>query len=141
MKIQQNRNELLTRPAQSTDLGDHVVGFGAIDLSPLLKGFPSVCGWYNVIDFTGKIRGQIKVEVKPLKTEANLDLLRRHQSSIQQGVDNERMTTAPSFNRDEVTATPDSTRSSLEESQLSVLRPLSSRVEDKDHQQRYTLSQ
>ena len=70
-------------------------------------------------------------------SEANLDLLRRHQHTDPHGVDNERMTTTPSFNRDEATATPDSTPSSLEESQLSVLRPLSSRVEDKDHQQRY----
>jgi len=57
-------------------LEDHVIGFGAIDLSPLLlKDFPSLCGWYNIIDFVGKVRGQIKVEITPEKTRENLNLM------------------------------------------------------------------
>ncbi len=53
---------------QEPDLDrDHVVGFAAVDLSPLAgaSGFPNVCGWYNIMDFVGRCRGQIKVSVTP----------------------------------------------------------------------------
>jgi len=65
----------------TTQLEDHVVGFGAVDVTPLLKGFPSVCGWYNVIDFTGRVRGQVRIEVKPERSDFNLNCLKKHQSS------------------------------------------------------------
>ena len=45
-----------------------------------MAGFPSVSGGYNVIDFTGKVRGQIKVEIKPEESESNLRCLASHQS-------------------------------------------------------------
>ena len=45
---------------------DHVIGFVAIDLHPFRSGFPQICGWYNVMDFIGRCRGQVKVTVKPL---------------------------------------------------------------------------
>ena len=41
---------------------DQMVGFAAIDLSPLLS-FPLVSGWYNI----SKCRGQLKFKVKPLE--------------------------------------------------------------------------
>jgi len=44
----------------------HVIGFAAVDVSPLKAGFPEVRGWYNVMDFVGRCRGQIKVRVMPL---------------------------------------------------------------------------
>jgi C2 domain-containing protein 3 len=40
---------------------DRVLGFVLVDLSPLNSGFPQICGWYNIVDFNGLSRGQIKV--------------------------------------------------------------------------------
>ncbi|XP_022063857.2 C2 domain-containing protein 3 isoform X1 [Acanthochromis polyacanthus] len=46
---------------------ERVIGFASVDLSPLLCGFPSVCGWYNITDFSGQCHGQLKVSVTPLR--------------------------------------------------------------------------
>ncbi|KAM9441766.1 C2 domain-containing protein 3 isoform 3-T3 [Salvelinus alpinus] len=46
---------------------ERVIGFASVDLSPLLSGFQSVCGWYNITDFNGQCQGQLKVSVSPLK--------------------------------------------------------------------------
>ncbi|XP_029374005.1 C2 domain-containing protein 3 isoform X3 [Echeneis naucrates] len=46
---------------------ERVLGFASVDLSPLLCGFQSVCGWYNITDFSGQCHGQLKVSVTPLK--------------------------------------------------------------------------
>ncbi|NWW72184.1 C2CD3 protein, partial [Climacteris rufus] len=51
---------------------ERVIGFAAVDLSPLLSGFQLVCGWYNITDFSGQCRGQIKVAVSPLQNLNNL---------------------------------------------------------------------
>ncbi|XP_030008574.1 C2 domain-containing protein 3 isoform X2 [Sphaeramia orbicularis] len=66
--------ELLTDPQQSLVFKvwhkgeiERVIGFAAVDLSPLLCGFQSVCGWYNITDFSGQCHGQLKVSVTPLK--------------------------------------------------------------------------
>lgn len=40
---------------------DSLIGFTAIDLSVLLLGMPTISGWYNIVDFSGRIHGQIKV--------------------------------------------------------------------------------
>lgn len=45
---------------------ERVIGFASVDLSPLLWGFQSVCGWYNITDFSGQCHGQLKVSVTPL---------------------------------------------------------------------------
>nr|XP_033187882.1 uncharacterized protein LOC117155721 isoform X2 [Bombus vancouverensis nearcticus] len=50
---------------------DIVIGFSAIDLSVLISGFPTVSGWFHIMDFTGKCNGQIKICITPL---ANLSL-------------------------------------------------------------------
>lgn len=42
---------------------DLVLGFAALDLSVLGLGFPSVQGWFNIIDFMGKCNGQINVRL------------------------------------------------------------------------------
>ena len=42
-----------------------MVGFVAVDLCPLATGFPAVSGWYNVTDWLGKCRGQLKLSVTP----------------------------------------------------------------------------
>uniref|UniRef100_A0A3P8SCK6 C2 domain containing 3 centriole elongation regulator n=1 Tax=Amphiprion percula TaxID=161767 RepID=A0A3P8SCK6_AMPPE len=46
---------------------ERVIGFASVDLSPLLCGFPSVCGWYNITDFSGQCHGQLKVSITPLR--------------------------------------------------------------------------
>ncbi|NWT21425.1 C2CD3 protein, partial [Vireo altiloquus] len=46
---------------------ERVIGFASVDLCPLLSGFQLVCGWYNITDFSGQCRGQIKVAVSPLQ--------------------------------------------------------------------------
>ncbi|NWH80771.1 C2CD3 protein, partial [Piaya cayana] len=51
---------------------ERVIGFASVDLSPLLSGFQLVCGWYNIMDFSGQCRGQIKVAVSPLQNITNL---------------------------------------------------------------------
>ncbi|NXA01689.1 C2CD3 protein, partial [Nesospiza acunhae] len=51
---------------------ERVIGFAAVDLSPLLSGFQLVCGWYNITDFSGQCRGQIKVAVSPLQNISSL---------------------------------------------------------------------
>ena len=48
------------------NVSDYVIGFAAIDLGILLHdGFTEVSGWYNIMDFVGRCRGQVKVEIKP----------------------------------------------------------------------------
>lgn len=42
---------------------DAVIGFCAIDLALLLSGLSSIMGWYNIMDFSGRCNGQIKVRV------------------------------------------------------------------------------
>ncbi|XP_074535960.1 C2 domain-containing protein 3 isoform X2 [Halichoeres trimaculatus] len=66
--------QLLVDPQQSLVFkvwhkGDteRVLGFASVDLSPLICGFPSVCGWYNITDFSGQCHGQLKVSITPLK--------------------------------------------------------------------------
>ncbi|NXS29389.1 C2CD3 protein, partial [Pomatostomus ruficeps] len=71
--------ELLLDPQQTLVLkvwhkaeSERVIGFASVDLSPLLSGFQLVCGWYNITDFSGQCRGQIKVAVSPLQNINNL---------------------------------------------------------------------
>ena len=45
----------------SDKLTDRVLGFVSVDLTPLASGLQQVCGWYNIMDFSRQIKGQIKV--------------------------------------------------------------------------------
>ncbi|XP_072118892.1 C2 domain-containing protein 3 isoform X2 [Mobula birostris] len=71
--------ELLLDPQQTlvfkvwhkTDI-DRVIGFASVDLSPLLSGFMSICGWYNITDFSGQCQGQLKVAVTPMENICHL---------------------------------------------------------------------
>ncbi|XP_028320437.1 C2 domain-containing protein 3 isoform X2 [Gouania willdenowi] len=56
---------------------EQVIGFASVDLSPLLCGFPSVCGWYNITDLNGQCHGQLKVSITPLKGIEGLRALRK----------------------------------------------------------------
>jgi hypothetical protein len=55
-KVWQSVNESCKDPVR-----DEVLGFAAVDLTVLLYGMPLVAGWFNIIDFAGLCRGQIKV--------------------------------------------------------------------------------
>ncbi|KAH9490372.1 C2 domain-containing protein 3 [Bulinus truncatus] len=57
LKVWHKPSDASKSPDKSTD---RVLGFVSIDLSPLNKGLPQICGWYNIIDFNGQCRGQIK---------------------------------------------------------------------------------
>uniref|UniRef100_A0A8B9PBS7 C2 domain containing 3 centriole elongation regulator n=1 Tax=Apteryx owenii TaxID=8824 RepID=A0A8B9PBS7_APTOW len=61
---------------------ERVIGFASVDLSPLLSGFQLVCGWYNITDFGGQCRGQIKVAVSPLQSLSNLKEERQQDLSL-----------------------------------------------------------
>ncbi|CAJ1065156.1 LOW QUALITY PROTEIN: C2 domain-containing protein 3 [Xyrichtys novacula] len=56
---------------------ERVLGFASVDLSPLLCGFQSLCGWYNITDFSGQCHGQLKVSVTPLKGVQDLRAQRK----------------------------------------------------------------
>jgi hypothetical protein len=69
----QNQKRLILKvwhlidPNVSKDINlrrDIVIGFSAIDLSVLMAGFPTVSGWFHIMDFTGKCNGQIKVNLR-----------------------------------------------------------------------------
>ncbi len=40
---------------------DSCVGCVSVDLSPLAFGLRQISGWYNVVDFGGQVKGQLKV--------------------------------------------------------------------------------
>ncbi|KAK7503764.1 hypothetical protein BaRGS_00004887, partial [Batillaria attramentaria] len=50
---------------------DRVLGFVSVDLCPLASGLRQICGWYNIVDFTGQSRGQIKVSITPVDLQAS----------------------------------------------------------------------
>nr|KAI8756892.1 C2 domain-containing protein 3-like [Biomphalaria glabrata] len=62
LKVWHKPSDAAKSPDKSTD---RVLGFVSIDLSPLNKGLHQICGWYNIIDFNGQCRGQIKVSITP----------------------------------------------------------------------------
>ncbi|XP_056350914.1 C2 domain-containing protein 3 isoform X3 [Oenanthe melanoleuca] len=62
---------------------ERVIGFASVDLSPLLSGFQLVCGWYNISDFSGQCRGQMKVAVSPLQSIGHLRGERRARARSQ----------------------------------------------------------
>ncbi|XP_014475766.1 PREDICTED: uncharacterized protein LOC106745039 isoform X2 [Dinoponera quadriceps] len=51
---------------------DTVIGFAAVDLSVLMAGFPTISGWFHIIDFSGKCNGQIKINITPLDSLSSL---------------------------------------------------------------------
>ncbi|XP_061575633.1 C2 domain-containing protein 3 [Cololabis saira] len=84
--------ELLVDPQQSLVFKvwhkgemERVIGFASVDLSPLLCGLPSVCGWYNITDFSGQCHGQLKVSITPLRGVQDLRGRRRtvNEESVQ----------------------------------------------------------
>ncbi|CAD6237281.1 GSCOCG00002230001-RA-CDS [Cotesia congregata] len=51
---------------------DILVGISAIDLSVLTSGFPTISGWYHIMDFGGKSNGQLKISITPLENVVGL---------------------------------------------------------------------
>ncbi|EDS41751.1 conserved hypothetical protein [Culex quinquefasciatus] len=59
---------------QPAPMEDAVVGFTAVDLSVLLNGMPCIMGWYNIMDFSGRCNGQIKVShIQPQENVTSTD--------------------------------------------------------------------
>lgn len=54
-------NTSKARPKQPHSSNDVTVGCATVDLSVLLAGLPTISGWFNIIDHSGCINGQIKV--------------------------------------------------------------------------------
>ncbi|KAK3584373.1 hypothetical protein CHS0354_001298 [Potamilus streckersoni] len=55
-------------PKSPDKLTDRVMGFVSVDLTPLASGLQQISGWYNIMDFNGQCKGQIKINVIPLET-------------------------------------------------------------------------
>lgn len=47
-----------------------MLGFVSVDLTPLTSGLQQISGWYNIMDFNGQVKGQIKVRSSLLTTTA-----------------------------------------------------------------------
>ena len=65
-----NHSQLIMRlwcaDAETPDMDrDKMFGFVSVDCSPLHLGFPYIRGWYNIIDWLGKPKGQMKITIKP----------------------------------------------------------------------------
>ncbi|XP_063695908.1 uncharacterized protein LOC134827255 [Culicoides brevitarsis] len=65
LKIWRKSNPSDTNPLP-TPLQDAVIGFTAVNLRPFISGVPDISSWYNVIDFSGRTNGQIRVNVRLL---------------------------------------------------------------------------
>ncbi|KAF5286741.1 hypothetical protein FQA39_LY04163 [Lamprigera yunnana] len=63
-KVWRKTNCNSSQPNLQTDV---ILGFAALDLTVLLAGLPSVQGWFNIIDFSSRCNGQIKIHVTPLE--------------------------------------------------------------------------
>ncbi|XP_055320202.1 C2 domain-containing protein 3 isoform X2 [Sitodiplosis mosellana] len=61
-KISDNTPKTRLIPNSSNDV---TIGFATVDLSVLLAGLPTISGWFNIIDHSGCINGQIKIHIKP----------------------------------------------------------------------------
>lgn len=61
------RKNLPDSDMKATPIQDVAVGFSAIDASVLLTGLPILSGYYNIMDFSGRCHGQIKLSLKPLE--------------------------------------------------------------------------
>ncbi|KAJ8027861.1 C2 domain-containing protein 3 [Holothuria leucospilota] len=62
---------LQTTAKQDTSC-DRMLGFTSVDLGPLLVGFRSLNGWYNIMDFSSQVKGQLKIAITPKRDLSNL---------------------------------------------------------------------
>ena len=70
--------------------GDKVLGFVAIDLSPLLSGLQQISGWYNISDAIGNVQGQLKISIVPLEDLVEFKRLRYNSKQYQPKLDSHR---------------------------------------------------
>ena len=59
---------------------DKMFGFVSVDCSPLQLGFPTISGWYNIIDWVGKNKGQMKITVRPRTSKTDTDLTSKYEA-------------------------------------------------------------
>lgn len=57
-KVGDNTSKMRLIPNPSNDV---TIGLASIDLSVLIAGLPFISGWFNIIDHSGCINGQLKV--------------------------------------------------------------------------------
>ncbi|XP_058460199.1 uncharacterized protein LOC131435922 [Malaya genurostris] len=74
-----NNNDLAKCRMLPAPMEDAVVGFSSVDLSVLMNGMPCILGWYNIMDFSGRCNGQIKVNITPME---NVSLYKNLNESI-----------------------------------------------------------
>jgi hypothetical protein len=68
LKVWHFRGETNNKESRDAER-DQVLGYVAVDLTPLkLTAFTTVSGWYNITDWLGKCRGQMKLSVTPLES-------------------------------------------------------------------------
>jgi len=60
-------SDLPVTSLQPTPIEDSIIGVVSVDVSVLLAGMPLISGWYNIIEFSGKVNGQLKLTIKPLE--------------------------------------------------------------------------
>ncbi|KAG1676599.1 C2 domain-containing protein 3 [Nymphon striatum] len=66
--MSQNLILKLWTKSNHTKSPDEVQGFVCINLTSLVCGLSYLSGWYNVMDFTGQCKGQMKISVTPLQS-------------------------------------------------------------------------
>lgn len=57
-KFGDNTSKMRLIPNPSNDV---TIGLASIDLSVLIAGLPFISGWFNIVDHSGCINGQLKV--------------------------------------------------------------------------------
>ncbi|XP_017783933.1 PREDICTED: uncharacterized protein LOC108567779 [Nicrophorus vespilloides] len=63
-KVWRKSNNNLKQPDMEVD---SVLGFAALDLTVISAGLLTVEGWFNIVDFSGHVNGQMKIHVSPLE--------------------------------------------------------------------------
>ncbi|XP_055536076.1 uncharacterized protein LOC129724860 [Wyeomyia smithii] len=74
-----NNSDLAKCRLLPAPMEDAVIGFTAVDLSVFLNGMPCILGWYNIMDFSGRCNGQIKVNITP---QENVTLFKSLDDSV-----------------------------------------------------------
>lgn len=67
LRVWRKAKNTLSTISKPTPMEDAVIGFSSIDLSVLVSGLACLDSWYNIIDFSGRCNGQIKVKIMPLE--------------------------------------------------------------------------
>lgn len=81
LRVWRKAKNTSTAVSKPTPMEDAVIGFSSIDLSVLVSGLVCLDSWHNIIDFSGRCNGQIKVKIMPLE-----NVLRFRENSTQSNI-------------------------------------------------------